>query len=162
MKMKFKRNCTKIGATTESQGLHLKKMKTMKAFVILIIFLFFISCKTKTNLIEYSVARFAVCENEFNKDKCAKEKMLQYVYNCINYDDNFSDTGINGMVVVGFKILESGELSNIEIGKGINEQTDKAILKCFKEMNNWIPSKDKNGKNIETDFAVPIKFPKEI
>gem|GEM_PF-4624924 len=113
-------------------------------------------------MIEFQVARFPGCENEIdNKDKCAKDKMLEYVYKCIEYPNIFSGKRITGTVIVTFEVLDNGELSGLTISKGLNESIDMTVLSCFKKMENWIPSKDKNGNPFKTQFAIPISFPRE-
>jgi len=67
------------------------------------------------------------------------------------------ETPDEGTVYVRFIVEASGTISNAKILKGINLSQDQAVLDVIKQMPVWIPGQ-LEGKNIPTQFDLPIKF----
>jgi len=66
--------------------------------------------------------------------------------------------GITGNVYVFFSINKEGKIVDVSIKKGVNELLDNEALRVVKAMPDWIPGKDKNGKNVKVEMTFPINF----
>lgn len=63
----------------------------------------------------------------------------------------------SGRVYVRFVILETGEVSEIEIVRGSHPALDKEALRVIGLLPNWKPA-NLRGKAIKTTMALPIRF----
>jgi hypothetical protein len=64
--------------------------------------------------------------------------LLNYIKKEFKYPDNTLDSRIEGKVYTSFTINEKGEISNIKIKKGLNNNIDKEIVRIISKMPNWI------------------------
>ena len=109
--------------------------------------------------------RFPGCEEisgtNTEKDECAKEKMLQFIYENIRYPKEAKDNGIQGMNVVRFVIEKDGTLSRFEVVRKIDESTAKESIRILKLMNEmeqkWTPGHHK-GNPVPVQYNLPIRF----
>lgn len=125
--------------------------------------------ETNSNMDVYKVVeempRFPGCESELEtsrqKDKCAKEKLLDYIYANQLYPEKSRELGIEGMSVVQFIIDTSGYVCNVEIVRSINEEIDEEAIRIVRNMNTlnerWRPGHQK-GKKVLVKYTLPIKF----
>jgi len=108
--------------------------------------------------------RFPGCEDVSDKNerkKCAQQKMLQYIYQEINYPTAAQEVGIEGMVVVRFYIDEEGNVKAPEILKEIGGGCGKEALRVVNTMNNlsekWTPGRQR-GRAVKVYFNLPVKY----
>lgn len=66
---------------------------------------------------------------------------------------------ISGRAYVRFVVSEKGEVSDIEVVRGVAgcKECDDEAIRLVKLMPNWIPGKN-NGKEVKSYHALPIKF----
>lgn len=83
--------------------------------------------------------------------------MMQYIGKNIKYPPKAHESGIQGLVFVGFVVEADGTLSNVEVLKGIGGGCDEEAVRVVKTMPQWNPGKYK-GKNVRASFAIPISF----
>ncbi|MFN0276037.1 MAG: energy transducer TonB [Chitinophagales bacterium] len=60
-----------------------------------------------------------------------------------------------GKVYVKFVIGETGEVTNAEVIKGLENEIDKEAVRVVSIMPDWIPGK-LNGKNVKVSYTLPI------
>jgi len=108
--------------------------------------------------------RFPGCENVSDKNErkaCAQKRMLEYIYNEINYPTIARETGIEGTVVVRFFIDEQGNVKSPEILKGIGGGCGKEAMRVVNKMNDlsdrWTPGKQR-GRAVKVYFNLPVKY----
>lgn len=108
--------------------------------------------------------RFPGCENnaaDFEKDNCAKGKMLEYIYKNMKYPEEARINGIEGQVVAQFIVSKKGELEEIKILRDIGEGCGDEVLRVLTAMNNmsskWRPGR-KDGRPVNVLYTLPIKF----
>ena len=105
--------------------------------------------------------RFAGCEemdgSEQDKSKCASEKMLQFVYNNLEYPKIARENGVEGTVVVQYTIDKSGELRDAKVVRDIGANCGQAALDVVNKMPTWIPGKQR-GKAVSVLYTMPVKF----
>ena len=64
---------------------------------------------------------------------------------------------ITGKVFLSFIVNEKGELSDIQVTRGIGAGCDKAAVKLLKKSPNWIPGKMR-GKPVKMRMNIQIRF----
>jgi protein TonB len=108
--------------------------------------------------------RFPGCEHLATTDErrlCADQKMLQFIYDNIEYPGIARENGIEGTVVVRFVVDADGKISQIEVVRDIGGQCGDEALRVVKLMNEmperWAPGKQR-GKPVRVWFNLPVKF----
>lgn len=80
-----------------------------------------------------------------------------YLGKNMNYPIAARDAKVEGMVVVTFVVLKDGEVSNVEILRGIGKGCDEEVMRLVKESPNWTPGK-KDGEIVITRMRLPVNF----
>jgi len=85
------------------------------------------------------------------------EAMMKFLRKNMKYPAVARRMGVEGAVYVSFVIDREGNISDIQIVKGISAECDKEALRVVKLMPLWKPGKQ-NGKAVRSRFVLPIKF----
>ncbi len=108
--------------------------------------------------------RFPGCESiisEKEKEDCAKNKMLEYIYKNLKYPHEAIKAGLEGQCVVRFIVNTDGNIENIKIVRDIGGGCGQAVLNVISGMNEmeakWISGKQ-GGKLVKVLYTLPIKF----
>lgn len=109
--------------------------------------------------------RFPGCEDiggsEKDKENCAKEKMLQYIYKNLKYPAIARENGVEGMTVLQFVVSETGAVKDIKVVRDIGAGCGDAAKKVVQAMNNlpqkWTPGKQR-GRPVKVLYTLPVKF----
>ncbi len=109
--------------------------------------------------------RFPGCEQSEmdakQRKQCADQKMLQFIYEHVQYPQTAKDAGIEGVSVVQFTVNKVGLLEDVKILRSIGYGTDEVVLDIIDRMNampeRWIPGRQR-GKIVKVRFNLPIKF----
>jgi len=104
--------------------------------------------------------RFPGCEAETDaetREKCAQRKLLEFVYDKLEYPEEAKQAGISGIVVAQFIIDKAGQVKNPRIVRSIGGGTDEAVLEVIRQMPDWIPGKQ-SGRLVNVEFNLPIRF----
>lgn len=91
---------------------------------------------------------------EFAGGNAALAKFLQ---KNLRYPRNASEVGIGGKVYVQFVVGKDGNISNIDILKGLGFGCDEEAQRVIKLMPRWNPGKQ-SGRNVSVKFTLPIVF----
>jgi protein TonB len=62
-----------------------------------------------------------------------------------------------GTIYVRLVITEQGEVSKVEIARGISPDLDKEAIRVVKSMPNWTPGKYR-GRNVSVRMVIPIRI----
>lgn len=89
--------------------------------------------------------------------KGGTDAMFKYLGENIKYPEQAKANGVEGVVYVGFVISDKGELENIEVKRGVNEQLDAAAVQAVEEMPNWEPA-IYEGETAKVEMVLPINF----
>ncbi len=84
-------------------------------------------------------------------------KFREYVINNLMYPDSAVTNKLNGWVMVEFIVDTTGQVTNINVVKGLREDYDKEVVKVISNSPKWTPGKE-NGKPVNVKFSYPIKF----
>ncbi|MBB6003307.1 energy transducer TonB [Arcicella rosea] len=91
---------------------------------------------------------------EFVGGNSALAKFLQ---KNLRYPRNASEVGIGGKVYVQFIVGKDGNISSIDILKGLGFGCDEEAQRVIKLMPRWNPGKQ-SGRNVSVKFTLPIVF----
>ncbi|MEA5424949.1 energy transducer TonB [Arcicella lustrica] len=91
---------------------------------------------------------------EFAGGNAALAKFLQ---KNLRYPRNASEVGIGGKVYVQFVVGKDGNISSINILKGLGFGCDEEAQRVIKLMPRWNPGKQ-SGRNVSVKFTLPIVF----
>ncbi len=116
-------------------------------------------------LLTDEMPRFPGCEEiagtKMEKEKCAKEKLLEYVYNNLRYPQVAIEVGLEGLVVVQFVVTKTGDIEQIEVVRDIGGGCGDVAKKIVTEMNSlpekWRPGKQ-HGRPVNVRYTLPIKY----
>ena len=109
--------------------------------------------------------RFPGCEEEGftkdEKDSCAREKMLTFIYSNIKYPKDARVKGVEGTCVVQFNIGKIGDIQDVkvirDIGAGCGDEAARVVELMNGIDSKWIPGKQR-GKAVKVQYVLPIKY----
>ena len=82
---------------------------------------------------------------------------IKYFRDSISYPKQAIEKSVEGTVYVTFVIEVDGSITHVKLLKGIGSGCDEEAIRATQDMPNWIAAK-KNGKNIRSQFNIPIRF----
>ena len=85
------------------------------------------------------------------------KKFQDYVQGKIEYPEEAKEKGITGKVFVQFIVDEKGNITEVQIIRGIHPLLNNEALRVIKESPKWTPGKQ-NGKNVKVSYTIPITF----
>jgi TonB family protein len=86
-----------------------------------------------------------------------EKALMQYLSRSISYPEISSKQGIQGRVVVRFVVGKKGDITDIDIIRGVDPSLDKEAVRVIKSMPKWTPGKQ-NGKAVPVYYVLPIVF----
>jgi len=86
-----------------------------------------------------------------------QEEMYKFISNNLKYPVVDQEMGTQGRVTVRFVVSKTGEITNLELLKGISPTCDKEAMRVIKSMPKWIPGKQ-SGNPVQVYFTMPIVF----
>ncbi len=109
--------------------------------------------------------RFPGCEDladdSQERKKCADRKMLEFVYQNIEYPKDARAAGKEGVVVVSFIVNKEGRLDDISIKRSVYSSLDEEVKRVIGMMNEmeepWTPGRQR-GRIVKVEFLMPVKF----
>lgn len=115
-------------------------------------------------IVAEDMPRFPGCEGEISKKEkelCAQQNMLTFIYANINYPPMAHANRIEGTVVVSFVVEKDGTIQDVkvvrEIGGGCALEAQRVIELMNVKGIRWIPGKQQ-GKPVRVQFNLPVKF----
>ena len=86
-----------------------------------------------------------------------EKALVTYLKENLKYPTVPAENGIQGRVIVLFKVEADGSLSDVRIGGSVDPSIDREALRLVKAMPKWIPGKQ-DGKPVPVKFQLPITF----
>ncbi|WP_282035925.1 energy transducer TonB [Saccharicrinis aurantiacus] len=98
----------------------------------------------------------------FRPDICdtpdeGKLELMKYVANEVRYPVVAAETGITGRVYVSFVVSEQGNVTNVEVVRGVHPALDKEALRVIESLPKFSSGKQR-GKPVRVQYNVPINF----
>ncbi len=88
-----------------------------------------------------------------------KGNLKQYLADNIKYPQTAVELGIEGKCYLQFIVSASGNISNVEVKRGVPDcpECDKEAVRVVKNMPDWTPGKN-GGKAVHSTFNLPVSF----
>lgn len=83
--------------------------------------------------------------------------LMDYLKANKRYPREAKDRGIQGRIIVEFKVEEDGRLTEERVVRPIDPQLDAEAIRIVRTMPNWEPATQK-GKPIRVRFTIPVTF----
>ncbi len=86
-------------------------------------------------------------------------EMSKYIRDHLQYPAMAREAGISGKCFLKFVVNENGEISNVEVLKGVPgcQDCDREAVRVVKSMPKWKPAK-MTGRSVKCYFNLPINF----
>lgn len=86
-----------------------------------------------------------------------QEEFLRYVSSKLKYPALARKMGIEGKVFVQFVVDREGNMTDIEVVKGLGAGCDEEVLRVLKNTTGWTPGKQR-GKPVKVRMMIPVAF----
>ncbi len=84
-------------------------------------------------------------------------EMYAFIKKNLNYPAVDIEMGNQGRVTIRFVVNKTGEISNVQLVKGVSPGCDKEAIRVIKSMPKWIPGRQ-NGEPVNVYFIIPVVF----
>ena len=86
-----------------------------------------------------------------------KAFLENWVYKYVKYPRRALEAGIQGKVLVSFIIEKNGEVTNVEVVSGVDEDLDEEAVRVVSVSPKWQAGRIK-GEKVRTRLVVPVEF----
>lgn len=83
--------------------------------------------------------------------------LMGYLRDNVKYPTIAQENGIQGRVFVQFVVGKTGDISKINVVRGVDPALDKEAIRVVKSMPKWEPGQQR-GKAVNVQFMLPINF----
>lgn len=150
------------------------KVRFLLSIPLLAVLLFVFSCEnTKEDALTESELNRLTQDNEAAKNDDANEIFdvveeaptypggmpgwSAYLGENLKYPKAAKERGAEGTSIVAFVINKNGELSDIELIRGFDDDCDAEAIRVISQSQKWMPGKQR-GRDVNVRMRVPIKF----
>ena len=85
------------------------------------------------------------------------EELNKFLNNNIKYPIIAQENGIQGRVIIRFVVSRTGEISDIQVLRGVDPSLDKEAVRVVQSMPKWVPGRQR-GKPVPVYFTLPVQF----
>ncbi len=86
-----------------------------------------------------------------------QDSMFDFLLKNIKYPSEAIKQGVEGRVLVKFIVAKTGEISDVDIKRGVHPLLDAETIRVINLMPKWIPG-EQRGKKVDVQFYLPIFF----
>lgn len=86
-----------------------------------------------------------------------EENLMKFIQTNLRYPDYEKQNRIEGRVIIGFRVSETGEVINAHVMKSLSPGMDKEALRLVNSLERFKPGKQ-NGKAMAVTMVIPVKF----
>lgn len=90
--------------------------------------------------------------------RCGDNALLQFIYNNIKYPEAARKAEIEGTALARFVVQSDGYLRDIKIVRSVSPEIDAEVLRVINSSPKWQHAGMKDGKQVNVQFNLPIKF----
>lgn len=87
--------------------------------------------------------------------KGGMEGLYKYILEQFEYPEEAARRSVSGTMEVEFTVERSGDISNVGILKGLDEQVDEQVLRLLRAMPRWTPA-TRNGTPVRYKVSMPL------
>jgi protein TonB len=84
-------------------------------------------------------------------------EFYKWVSDNLEYPSKALKAEVEGRVILRFVVDQTGDVSGVEVLKGIGFGCDEEALRVMNDSPNWIPGKQR-GKAVKTSVVIPLNF----
>jgi TonB family protein len=84
-------------------------------------------------------------------------KFRQYVQSHLFYPPDCAEKGVSGKIFVKFSVDKYGNVTDVEIVRGVEKNLDKETIRVVSSSPKWTPGY-KKGKPVNVQFTFPVVF----
>ena len=84
--------------------------------------------------------------------------MHSYVYSHVVYPTDAIEMGVQGTVIVRFKVNAEGKVESPMIVQSLFPSCDMEVLRVLAHMDKWTPALDSDGNPVSVYFTLPVAF----
>jgi TonB family protein len=84
-------------------------------------------------------------------------EMRNFLQANLIYPEKAMDEGAEGTVFTSFVVEPNGEITNVQIIRGVNEDLNQEAVRVVKQMQKWTPG-NHEGKPVRVRLHLPVKF----
>lgn len=85
------------------------------------------------------------------------DAQTRFIANELKYPAEAQTKGLQGRVTIRYVVKSTGEISNVEVIRGIDPLLDNEAVRVVKSMPKWEPGKQ-GGKAVDVYYTLPIVF----
>lgn len=86
-----------------------------------------------------------------------ERELMSYLSKNIKYPTIAAENGIQGRVTLRFVVSKTGDITDVNVIKGLDPSCDREAIRVVKSMPKWIPGKQ-NGRNVPVYYTLPVSF----
>lgn len=86
-----------------------------------------------------------------------EEELMKFILGNLHYPSVAKEVGIEGRVIIRFVVSKTGDVTNVEVLRGLDPSCDKEAKRVVQMMPKWIPGKQ-NGRSVPVYFTIPIVY----
>ena len=84
-------------------------------------------------------------------------ELNKFLNDNINYPVIAQENGIQGRVIIRFVVSKTGEISDVQVLRGVDPSLDREAVRVVKSMPKWIPGRQR-GQPVPVYFTLPVVF----
>lgn len=85
------------------------------------------------------------------------EERIRFFNKNVKYPAIAKESGIQGVVYLTFVVSTTGQISQVQVVRGIGGGCDEEAVRVLQMMPNWIPGRQ-NGKPVPVQYTLPLRF----
>jgi TonB family protein len=89
--------------------------------------------------------------------ECSRKKLVEFVYNNIQYPSDKKLKDVEGMVVAEFVVDKSGKVGDVKIRRSLQFEFDTEVVKVLEQLPKFEPGRQR-GKKVDVKMTIPVKF----
>jgi len=109
----------------------------------------------KVDQAEETVQQIVHVEPEFPG---GDQALYEYLRRNITVPDTAQTLEVFGIVYVQFVIDTTGEITDVNVIRGVHWSLDNEAKRVVKSMPKWTPGRDVNNNKVRVKFTIPIQF----
>ncbi len=125
----------------------------MKKIPINICLFFFMICLSSTSYAQEEKSQIIEVEAKYPG---GFEQLMKDVADNFRYTEKAQERGVEGTIIVSFKVSDEGEIFDARVVRGLGYGLDEAGLEAVKQLKKFTPARA-NGRNVKSYFSLPIR-----
>ncbi len=109
------------------------------------------------NAITETVERPFIGAEQMPQFPGGEKELMSFISKNLKYPAVPAENGIQGRVVIRFVVSKTGDVTDVQILKGLDPSCDKEAVRVVKAMPKWIPGRQ-NGRTVPVYYTLPVTY----